>query len=359
MNIENPVYNPDIPKGLPYGGVGVSPTDDAPDIITPEDVRKEEKEDSQKKEDTREHKNAILSKAAYDYYNDGYDKAEAELTKYLPNHTILKELSGPNSIVIKKRNHITIAYRGTDWTNLNDLKSDVQIALGNNITDNLFALDRFRKADEKYLAVKSAYPDARITLTGHSLGATQGIHTGRKYDLEGTFFNAGSSPLSLPTELKESFRERKNHFTIHHVYGDPISASNYWLDESDKIIPHFVSPIEYAKQLFVQHKVANPHSLSNFYKEDYQLEWSKNSSKKPFSLGVYLPDRVLKDIDNNSFLKPKGRKEYPLSDKGVIRPVEFTENLGSFRSKNIKGCLPCPKGKKVCDCFKPKKIKGF
>ena len=330
MNIENPTSD--------------KANDDMPDIITPQDVKLEEDEIQLKKDEMREHKNSILSKASYDFYKHGFTKANEELQEYLPNHNILNELSDPNATVIKKKNHLTISYRGTDPLNPSDIGADF------NILSNINFFSRFREAENKYLQVKEAYPDSRITLTGHSLGGALGIHTGRKYDLEGTFFNPGSSPLSVPTEIRESMKTREHNFTIHHVFGDPISASNAWLDKSDKIITHYVNPLTYAKQWYSGQ--VGGHPLSNFIEEDHQLEWTAHSSQMPYSLGVYLPSRVIKGCQGGtcSYLQPKQRPLHSLSHLNINRPANFSSN-----KKQKDDCLPCPKGKAKCDCIKPLK----
>ena len=348
MNIENPTSskdNPDEPS-IVYAP-GVEPTN-VPEIITPEDVNKEIAQTQLNKDEMKEHKNAILSKASYDYYKYGYAKANEELQRYLPNHHIIDELSDQNATVIQKRDHITISYRGTDPQNPSDIGADIQIVAGNNYSDNISAYGRFREADDKYQSVKNQYPDARVTLTGHSLGASLGIHTGRNYDLEGVFYNPGSSPFSAPTELREAMKTRQNNFTIHHVFGDPISSSNYWLDKSDRIITHYISPTEYAKQFFAGEMGGHP--LSNFIREDHQLEWSQHSSQQPYSLGVYLPERVINNCKGGEcFLRPKQRQEHSLSKYDVARLTKFKDS-----PKFEKECMPCPKGKPKCDCIKPK-----
>ena len=347
MDINNPTSNRadyDAPSIIYTPG---QEDPNIPSVITPADVLKEEEETKIYKQEMREHKNSILAKASYDYYKEGYKKANDELHRYLPNHNILYSLSGPNAVVIKKRDHITISYRGTDPQNLSDLGADTQIGLGNLVSDNIQSYGRFNEADRKYQAVREAYPDARITLTGHSLGAQLGIHTGRKYDLEGTFFNPGQSPLSVPTEIKEAMKTRNNNFTIHHVFGDPISSSNAWLDKSDKIITHYISPTTYARQWFSGQ--VGGHPLSNFIEEDHQLEWSAHSSQMPYSLGIYLPNRVITGCQGGkcNYLKPQQRPQHSLSHLGVNRPAKFLKNINEKAD-----CLPCPKGKEVCDCFK-------
>ena len=331
MNVQQ--QNPDIPDIMYAPGAEKS---DFPDVITPEDVAKEEREIQEKKDDMREHKNAILSKASYDYAKYGFNKANEELQKYLPNHSIIDELSDNNATVIQKRNHITISYRGTDPTNASDLLADGQIASGNIFSENVMALGRFREADNKYEAVRNAYPEHRITLTGHSLGSKMGIHTGRLYDLEGTFFNPGSSPLDAPTEIKEAMKTRKNHFVIHHVFGDPISSSNSWLDFSDKVHTHYISPSDYARQWYTGE--IGGHPLTNFYEEDHQLEWTKHASRQPYSLGVYMPKRVINN-SFNTFLRPKQRQEQPLSQFGVQRLAQFSKECVKDKKGKCKNKL--------------------
>ena len=63
-------------------------------------------------------------------------------------------------------NEIVISYAGTYDTDGNHLDREADIALGaGHYTEQL------KEAAEYYLQVKAANPDAKITLTGHSLGA--------------------------------------------------------------------------------------------------------------------------------------------------------------------------------------------
>lgn len=219
------------------------------DIPTPAQVQKD-LGNQQKHQDAEDQSRfMLLSKGAYNVYyygsagrERGIQKAQKELSQYLPTHTILPEFSDDESVVYKHDHKddadrdITIAYRGTDVKNYKDIFADMSI-LGGMIKSDLYdnPMPRFQRALSKYDRVRTAYPDDIIQTTGHSLGGTMALLVGKKRDAHAYGFNVGSSPLDF---IKEGTEARKQHHkaTIFHTYGDPVSASNYFLDKTDKII---------------------------------------------------------------------------------------------------------------------------
>ena len=206
--------------------------DELPDVVDLDKIKLEERSKEMRRF-------AILAKIAYDYYDkNNDDKAVTEeLHKFLPRHDILPEYSDDNSVVISKVKNdgskdVIISYRGTRPDNPNDLIADGQVLLG--LPSERLAnvpLLRFREAEQKYLKVKENFPDANITLTGHSLGSSQGLYVAKKYDLPAHLFDVGSSPADLVFNQTNN----KNVVDIYYVAGDIISTSNRFLNKNDRL----------------------------------------------------------------------------------------------------------------------------
>ena len=189
---------------------------------------------------------AVLSSIAYQVYNNGKEKAGKKLNEFLPNHQLIPELSdGYSATIIKKRqdkpDEIIVAYRGTQ--NLKDAFVDLtNIAIGSPI-DKLGGIPTgyFRIAQDKYDAVKQAYPNANISTTGHSLGGSLAYYIGKKNDVPSYIYNAGSSPLDIITDT--GFTHTANNKSTHYyVPADIVGASKALIgsnqDELVKVKPH-------------------------------------------------------------------------------------------------------------------------
>ena len=110
--------------------------------------------------------------------------------------TEMKHVSEPSGFEAVSFQHgtganaeIVISFAGTYWKldDLRDLNADINLAAGNGDTQ-LF------QAVKYYLQVKAANPDAKITLTGDSLGgglaALVGVFFGeRGYPLRSSYFS--------------------------------------------------------------------------------------------------------------------------------------------------------------------------
>jgi len=200
-------------------------------------------------DDSLEHqyKHAILAKTSQDVYYRGINDAEKELKMYLPNHKLDRRFTNNGTAVIVNNNHeVVVSYRPTDPFNREDIKTDIlEVALQFPLTEG-----RFHQAEQKYLDVKKSYPNSKISTTGYSLGGSLGMYVARKHNLDGHFFNVGSSPLQLPEELGARLNSTKQ-LHIYHTEYDPISISNKLIDINDKIITR-------------KTKYFNFHSLANF-----------------------------------------------------------------------------------------------
>ena len=188
------------------------------------------------------HEAAVLSKAAYDYFRDGLEAAQAELVEYgLDGYHFDAALSDDYSVVIERPDRTAvISYRGTDA--LEDVVPDIQILLGRHspFAHRLTALrsgthitDRFEAADRKYQHAAEKYTPERIAyLTGHSLGGTQAIATARRRGLVSHAFNPGSSPfvemIHAGVCSLADCDERPQ--SIYTTGTDPISFGSYLFD---------------------------------------------------------------------------------------------------------------------------------
>lgn len=96
------------------------------------------------------------------------------------------DISTKDHALHKKGNKIVLTARGTDPTNLRDLRMDKNILLGNFENDK-----RFKTYEKFYKRAQEKYPNATFITNGHSAGGSQSLYLGHKYDLASYAFNAG------------------------------------------------------------------------------------------------------------------------------------------------------------------------
>lgn len=250
---------------------------------------------------------AVLSDAAYNYYDYGKDDATNTLVDYLPLHSLDEKLSDDKSIVITdKDGHVIIAYRGTDPSNPKDLLTDLtDVALKSPVS----SFGYFEEALKKYDSVKTKYGnDANIVTTGHSLGGSLAYFVGKKRDAPSFVFNMGSSPFDfLPSVLSDTPSNMSTHY---YVSGDPISTSQVIKDRftssSDRSVE--VKPKDFITDVFGKLSFGLPVNLF------------------AHSRAHFLPDKVLESIPEDAPLfspfqqyiesvRKERREEVPLTEK--------------------------------------------
>ena len=182
--------------------------------------------------DDEGHEQAILSKASYDFFREGYEFAQAELEAYgLTGYKIEPQFSDEHSTTILRPDGSgVVSYRGTDA--IADLLPDLGIALGRHGTSRFRIGDRFDTASDRFEEVRAAYPDATLSTTGHSLGGTLARHVARRHGVESVAFNPGSTPHAeayhaLVCSATDCGEERQRVYTTGR---DPISYSSYLFD---------------------------------------------------------------------------------------------------------------------------------
>lgn len=164
---------------------------------------------------------AILSRIAYE--NDinkqkqiarqfGYDIDNEYSNKY---HLVM---------VDKKNKDVIISFRGTNPTDIRDIKSDIEIARNRKEKDERFleALDLFDK-------VKAEYSDFKFQSIGHSLGAGLAIYLNEKRGVDAYAFNPASSPFIREKKVGENV-------VIYRNSDDIISSGYNTKDNKNNII---------------------------------------------------------------------------------------------------------------------------
>jgi triacylglycerol esterase/lipase EstA (alpha/beta hydrolase family) len=112
------------------------------------------------------------------------------------NHELVPEFSDNDALTIKRpNNEYILAVRGTRITNISDLISDEQILVGANV-------NRFDKIEKVYTGLRTQNPNAKITVTGHSLGGYVAKHLADKYEfkdkkLDMVGFDVATSPIHI------------------------------------------------------------------------------------------------------------------------------------------------------------------
>lgn len=182
---------------------------------------------------------AVMSMTAYNFYREGYEKAQDELQNYgMDDYQILPELSDDySSVILRPDGTAVVAYRGTDA--FEDLIPDIGIVFGaHNSLLPFQSMHRFQKADQKLKETREKY-DVKY-LTGHSLGGAQAITTARRNGLTSITFNPGSSPMSEATHYlmcsNSKMCAQELPQTILTTGVDPISYSSYlWDRKTDNV----------------------------------------------------------------------------------------------------------------------------
>jgi len=96
------------------------------------------------------------------------------------------DMSSKDHALHKRGSQIVLTARGTNPTDLRDLRMDTNILIGNFQNDK-----RFKKYEQFYKKAQEKYPNATFITNGHSAGGSQSLYLGHKYDLASYAFNAG------------------------------------------------------------------------------------------------------------------------------------------------------------------------
>ena len=114
------------------------------------------------------------------------------------------DISTKDHALHKKGNTIVLTARGTNPSDLRDLRMDKNILLGNFENDK-----RFKTYEKFYKKAQEKYPQATFITNSHSAGGSQSLFLGHKYDLDSYAFNAGVGTTENWKNLVERQKSRQ------------------------------------------------------------------------------------------------------------------------------------------------------
>ena len=167
--------------------------------------------------------------------NANKSTANAETQKLLNErfdtpHFLVPTHSNEHVITIERPNkEYIMAVRGTRPNNVSDLISDTQILL------NERKVNRVESVEKVYKDFKAQNPNAKLTLTGHSLGSYVAHQIANKYNETFVGFAHPSSPLGLISDNLD-FNTTAEHKIYLTKNLDIISSFNKYAKFTDKII---------------------------------------------------------------------------------------------------------------------------
>lgn len=182
---------------------------------------------SRKTPKIKQHPYALMSQKAY----------QRGKQRHVQGYDIDEELSSDDRTVYKHQDSkdVIIAYRGTDIkTNIErkkpssikdiwysrgfrDVGADASLAAYNPEYNHRFYNAKMvaQKATEKY-------GHHNVSLTGHSLGGSQGMYVSKELSLPSVVYNPFIHPIDIALQTKYE------NTTIRHNLGDPVSALAPW-----------------------------------------------------------------------------------------------------------------------------------
>jgi hypothetical protein len=121
---------------------------------------------------------------------------------------------------------VLICYRGSDFTDIKDIMSDIQIVLGMNAIDS-----RVKISLDFYDKVVMKYPTHEKWLTGHSLGGTISYIVAKHRNVQRcVVFNSGSAPTkSFLAMMQDTLlkKPRTQTVTTYKILGDVVSTLSF------------------------------------------------------------------------------------------------------------------------------------
>ena len=144
------------------------------------------------------------------------------------------------------KSKVVLVARGTNPSNVKDLRADASISTGFFKNDK-----RFKTFSTLYDNVKKKYGKSSISTTGHSLGGTQALYLSKLKNIQATSFNAG---VSTTGGFKKMIENPKARQIIQSGDAISVAALNYDIKNGILLGSPKVNPFK-------------NHSMSNFLQQ--------------------------------------------------------------------------------------------
>jgi len=187
--------------------------------------------------DTDGYEHAVVSDAAYNFYEKGEEFAQDELDGFLEGYKIDPEYSDDHAVtVLRPDGTAIIGYRGTDPYNIYDIGADTLILFGSHRQkSSVIPYTRFERSNDFYGVVSQKY-DVK-SVSGHSLGGSVADYVARKNNLPAFIFNPGETLSIFPGESPALYDEPFESKTKVYTTGkDPISIGVYMTKDHQEIV---------------------------------------------------------------------------------------------------------------------------
>jgi hypothetical protein len=225
-------------------------------------------------------------------------KTNMLIDERLEFHDLVPAHSNESVTTIKntKNNEYIMAVRGTQKTNISDLASDAQILFNQNV-------NRVDTVEKVYESFRREQPTAKLTLTGHSLGAYVAHNIANKYNEPFVGFDLPASPFGVISDNVTSYNVKPEHRVYLVNRFDAVSSLNKATNLTDKIVT--LPQKEPTTNLFGSHDIKN-----YIYDKKMPSKLQKTMTNKNtyYSMPhITTSRRMLKSVpvDVNKFYKPE------------------------------------------------------
>lgn len=219
---------------------------------------------------------AIASDIAYKHA-ENLASNTPQMANAITDSMIEERLNFHDLVPIYSNEHVTtiknvtndnyiMAVRGTQKTNVFDLASDAQILFNQNV-------NRVNSVEKIYESFRKEQPTAKLTLTGHSLGAYVAHTIANKYNETFVGFDLPASPFGIISDNVESYNVKPEHRIYLTNRFDVISSLNKVtnLNDTIKILP----------QKEATNNLLGSHDIKNYiYEKKPRSTLVKTTSKK-------------------------------------------------------------------------------
>lgn len=248
---------------------------------------------AKRKNDTKYHE--VLKQAAGYSYKNGSSAPEG----YKVIKSVDNKDTGFHAEILANGNDVTVAYRGTDITSIQDIRNDVAMA-----RDKIPA--QATDAIKVYDQVKQDYPNSDVTVTGHSLGGSLSQIVSSVRGCGAVTFNA---------------------YGVKDMFKDPTSI------KEDNII-NYVNEKDYITMCNAKNHIGETYSIEGTTDKDaHYLETMGSLEKR----NIRTSQELKKSFEENLSVKTKIRNNIDKSKEVIVNTIESTK--GDNKSNNKEGCV--------------------